>query len=87
MTENTLALPVRKHIQSRAGYSRRLRTNYVMLGLTGLLTLVALVPIFWIIIYVTAKGGQYINLDFITRLPTPVGVSGGGVLNAIEGKS
>ena len=31
------------------------------------------------------KGGQYINLDFFIHLPRPLGMVGGGVLNAIEG--
>lgn len=56
-----------------------------MLGLTGLLTALALVPLFWIIGYVLYKGGQYINLDFFIHMPLPLGMAGGGVLNAIEG--
>jgi phosphate transport system permease protein len=56
-----------------------------MLASTGLLTLLALVPLFWIIGYVIYKGGQYINLDFFIHLPRPLGMAGGGVLNAIEG--
>lgn len=59
--------------------------NAIMLGLMGFLTLLALVPLFWIISYVTVRGGKAINLDFFTKLPTPMGVSGGGVLSAIEG--
>jgi phosphate transport system permease protein len=79
-------VPLRKrYIQSRTGYSRRFRTNTIMLGLTGLTTLLALVPIFWIIGYVTVKGGSLINLDFFTKMPTPLGVPGGGVLHSIEG--
>ena len=57
----------------------------VMLGATGLLTLIALIPLFWIIGYVVYKGGQYINWDFFTQLPRPMGMAGGGVLHAIEG--
>ncbi len=56
-----------------------------MLGLTGLLTALALVPLFWIIGYVLYKGGQYINLDFFIHMPLPLGMAGGGVLHAIEG--
>lgn len=64
---------------------RRKLTNAFMLSLTGLLTILALVPLFWIIGYVIYKGGQSINLDFFTQLPTPLGVAGGGVRHAIEG--
>jgi len=56
-----------------------------MLGVTGLLTLIALIPLFWIIGYVVYKGGQYISWDFFTQLPRPMGMAGGGVLHAIEG--
>ncbi len=59
--------------------------NGFMLGLTGFLTLLALVPLFWIIGYVVIRGGKSINLDFFTQLPKPLGMEGGGVLHAIEG--
>jgi phosphate transport system permease protein len=56
-----------------------------MLTLTGLLTGLALIPLFWIIGYVILRGGKSINLDFFTQLPRPLGMAGGGVLHAIEG--
>jgi phosphate transport system permease protein len=56
-----------------------------MLSITGFFTLLALIPLFWIIIYVIYRGGQTINLSFFTQLPKPLGMPGGGVLNAIEG--
>ncbi|HEX7556177.1 MAG TPA: phosphate ABC transporter permease PstA [Leptolinea sp.] len=59
--------------------------NKIMIGLTGLLTLLALVPLFWIIGYVIMRGGSYISLDFFINLPKPLGMAGGGVLHAIEG--
>lgn len=76
---------LRGRIRSDARYRRRKISNIVLLALTGLLTLLALVPLFWIIGYVVFKGGQYINLDFFTQLPRPMGMAGGGVLHAIEG--
>jgi phosphate transport system permease protein len=66
-------------------YKRRRLANIVMLSLTGLLTGIAIIPLFWIIGYVFYKGGQYINLAFFTQLPRPLGIEGGGVLHAIEG--
>ena len=73
-------------IRNQAGRARqRKAANAAMLTLTGLLTVLALVPLFWIIIYVVARGGKYINLDFFTQLPRPLGIAGGGVLHAIEG--
>jgi phosphate transport system permease protein len=65
--------------------NQRKVTNAIMLALTVLLTALALVPLFWIIIYVSARGGKYLNLAFFTQLPRPVFVAGGGVLHAIEG--
>ena len=76
---------VEHFINPRNRYKRRMLANNVMLGLAGLLTLLALVPLFWIMGYVILKGGQYINLDFFIKLPTPLGVAGGGVLHSIEG--
>jgi phosphate transport system permease protein len=64
---------------------QRKTTNAVMLALTGLLTVLALIPLFWIIGYVVIRGGRNINLDFFIHMPTPMGVAGGGVLSAIEG--
>ncbi len=65
--------------------SRRKVANAIMLSLTGLLTLLALVPLFWIIGYVILRGGQSIDLSFFTELSRPLGTSGGGVLFSIEG--
>jgi phosphate transport system permease protein len=64
---------------------RRKISNLAMLSLTGLLTALALVPLFWIIGYVLLQGGKNINLDFFIHLPRPLGMAGGGVLSAIEG--
>ena len=85
MTTSTSALPARRYIRSSNGYARRQVVNRLMLTLTGVLTLAAMIPLFWIIGYVLIRGGQALNLDFFTKLPTPVGVPGGGVLHAIEG--
>ncbi len=72
--------------RNQARYSRRRRiVNEVMLSLTGLLTLMALVPLFWVIGYVIYRGAPVLNWDFFTQLSRPVGMSGGGVLFSIEG--
>jgi phosphate transport system permease protein len=71
------------------GYQARARSrksaNLLMLSLTGLATLFALIPLFWIVGYVIYKGAPSINLAFFTQLPRPVGMEGGGVLHAIQG--
>jgi phosphate transport system permease protein len=72
--------------RNRAKRARQRKAgNAVMLSLTGILTLVALIPLFWIIGYVVLRGGKAINLDFFINLPKPLGMEGGGVLHAIEG--
>jgi phosphate transport system permease protein len=74
---------IAKGYQARA--RRRKAANLVMLSLTGLLTALALVPLFWIIGYVLYKGGPTLNPAFFTQLPRPLGMEGGGVLHAIQG--
>lgn len=73
------------YIDPQRGFLRRRITNQVFLSLTGAVTLLSLVPLFWILGYVFYKGSQYINLAFFTNTPTPPGIPGGGVLHAIEG--
>jgi phosphate transport system permease protein len=72
---------------SRAHYARRKFTNSLMLTLTGIATVLALVPLIWILIYVAREGGRFLSVDFFTQLPTPVGVPGGGIANALIGSA
>lgn len=85
MTSISITKTNRPVIDFKAGYSRRKILNGFMLTLTGVMTLLALVPLFWIIGYVILQGGKYINLDFFTQLPRPLGMAGGGVVHAIQG--
>ena len=59
----------------------------VMLGLTGVCALVAVSVLFFILGYLVYHGGRSINWDFFTKLPTPVGETGGGMANAILGSA
>jgi phosphate transport system permease protein len=70
-----------------ARYRRRSVVNLVMLALTGLCALAAVTPLVWVVAYVTQQGVSYLSLDFFTHLPTPVGVPGGGVANALLGSA
>ena len=63
----------------------RKSTNVVMLTLTGLAAVVAVIPLVWIVAYVFQTGLPALNADFFTQLPTPAGVPGGGIANAIVG--
>lgn len=51
----------------------------------ALATLLAIIPLFSIFWYVLRQGLPGLNFEFFTHLPTPVGVSGGGMANAILG--
>ncbi len=68
-----------------AHYRRRKLTNAVMLMLCGAATVLAIVPLVWIVAYVIQEGGRFLSPDFFTQLPTPVGVPGGGIANALVG--
>jgi phosphate transport system permease protein len=46
---------------------------------------VGIVALFWITITVLIKGWGALNLDFFTRMPTPPGIEGGGLLSAMVG--
>lgn len=70
---------------SRSGQKRRKVLNVVMLTFTGLATAVVLAPLIWILAYVVQAGLPAIHLAFFTQLPTPVGVPGGGIINALVG--
>jgi phosphate transport system permease protein len=56
-----------------------------MLSLTGVCALVAVSVLFFILGYLVYNGGTAVNWDFFTKLPTPVGETGGGMANAIVG--
>lgn len=59
--------------------------NYVMLGLTGVCTLIAISALFVILGYLLFYGGKSLNWNFFTKLPLPPGEMGGGMANAIVG--
>lgn len=46
---------------------------------------IAIIPLLSILYTVTINGISAINLDFLTKLPKPVGEAGGGLGNAIQG--
>jgi phosphate transport system permease protein len=56
-----------------------------MLSLTGLCTLLVAGSLFGILGYLAWQGASSLSLDFFTKLPAPVGESGGGMANAILG--
>lgn len=58
---------------------------WVMTFLSGAALALTLVPLFAVMIYVTIKGFNRLNLDLFTELPPSAGMQGGGIANAIAG--
>lgn len=59
--------------------------NAVMLTLTGVAAFAVVSILFLILGYLIWNGGKSLSWDFFTKLPKPVGESGGGMANAIVG--
>ena len=60
-------------------------TDGVVTGLAILATLLVIAPLIAIFVYLLYMGASSLNLDFFTKIPVPVGETGGGMANAILG--
>lgn len=58
-----------------------------MLSMTGVCACIAVAVLFLILGYLVYHGSAAINWKFFTKLPTPVGETGGGMANAIVGSA
>jgi len=65
---------------------RKFVSNF-MLAMTGVCAVVSVLVLFFILGYLLFNGGTSINWDFFTKLPKPVGETGGGMSNAIVGSA
>ena len=59
--------------------------SVAMVSLTCLAAAIAVVPLLVILAYLLQQGASALSLDFFTRMPVPVGETGGGMANAIVG--
>lgn len=71
-------------------YNTKLLVNNrekVFTFIAGIFTLIAIIPLFSILLYVLFKGSNYLNLSIFTTLPEPPGddLGAGGIGNAILG--
>ncbi|MFO0965224.1 MAG: phosphate ABC transporter permease PstA [Gemmataceae bacterium] len=57
----------------------------ILTGLTILLTIVAIYPLFSVLMAVIARGGAQVSAELFTELPPTVTETGGGIGNAILG--
>lgn len=71
--------------KNRFRQTRRRMANAGMWLGASLATIIALVPLLMILYYVAAQGFPALNADFFTKLPKPVGETGGGMAHAIVG--
>jgi phosphate transport system permease protein len=71
-------------MRPRPPAGRRL-TNLAVNIWAGGSALLGILILFWILYVVLARGLGALNLAFFTQLPTPPGVGGGGLANAIVG--
>ena len=59
--------------------------NVMMQSLTFVCAILVLTPLLLVVYYLLKEGLSSMNMDFFTRLPKPVGETGGGMANAIAG--
>jgi phosphate transport system permease protein len=64
---------------------RKRVTNSLFIGFATFCFLLALVPLASILYQTVVSGYGALSLDFFTQVTPPIGGSGGGILNAIEG--
>ncbi|HEY2384955.1 MAG TPA: phosphate ABC transporter permease PstA [Terriglobia bacterium] len=67
--------------------TRRKAVNILMFTLTGVCTLIAVAVLFFILGYLLWRGGHALSYNFFTKLPAPIGETGGGFANAILGSA
>jgi len=72
-------------VQNAGRHFRRRAINRIMLSLTGMATIIALIPLVWIIATVIVRGAEALTPQFFTETFKPVEQGGGGVAQAIAG--
>ena len=64
---------------------RRNRINGLLTSLSAIFALVAVLPLFLVLLYVLLQGGRLLSLRLFLDLPPAPGLSGGGIGNAVLG--
>ncbi len=64
---------------------RRKLLSGIVVFLCGAAVVMALIPLFFVFAYVLERGFSSLNWAFFTRMPKPVGETGGGMANAMLG--
>jgi phosphate transport system permease protein len=64
---------------------KRNRFNQIATAIAGIFAVIAVIPLFLVLIYVLIQGGRLLSLRLLTELPPAPGLEGGGIGNAILG--
>ena len=64
---------------------RRILADKSFKAIIVLLSFACILPMLFILFFITRKGISVINWSFLTQLPKPVGEAGGGILNGLIG--
>jgi len=71
--------------RSAKSLARRRFRGRVAIGLCTVAVALSLAPLVALVVYTTARGVKALSVDFFTKLPTPIGIPGGGISNALVG--
>lgn len=86
MNQDTRATSEARRLKRSPWRERKRRgVNVLMLGLTGVMTGVAILPLAWILASVFIRGSEFITLGFLLETFKPTSMGGGGVWHAIAG--
>jgi phosphate transport system permease protein len=77
--------PVQMPELERSLRKPRTLLSAVLSILTGIMTLIALVPLFSVLLMLIWRGGQRLSFALFTQLPPAAGMVGGGIGNALLG--
>lgn len=70
---------------TRMNRVKRRGVSGLMVTLTYLAAAIATLPLLFIVIHIVKLGAGAISVDLFTKMPQPVGETGGGMANAISG--
>ena len=65
--------------------AKRVFINRLVMAISAAVSGLFLFILGWVLYEVVKRGGAALNLSFFTKLPTPPGIAGGGLANAIIG--
>jgi phosphate transport system permease protein len=66
---------------------RRIFVDHAFQVIVVLLSFCSILPMFFILFFISKNGISSISWNFLTKLPAPVGETGGGISNAIIGSA